>query len=111
MTDGKLTEYQKVKVADIIRSDLTGRFGEGFKFHPITVTTRTDEYGQPYCHIRVVYAGDEKLLDPAWLNGFYRRNRLVLRDCGVTDVTTETYVEQTEDSDWSELIRIAPWIE
>jgi hypothetical protein len=111
MMDGELTEEQRIKVADLIRNDLTGRFGEKLKFDPITVTTRTDDFGEHYCHIRVVYSGDANLLDPAWLNGFYRRNHLGLKDCGVTDVTTETYVDKTEDSDWSELVPIAPYIE
>jgi len=107
--DKELTEEQKIKVADIIRNDLSGRFGEKLQFGPITVTTKTDGFGEDYCHIRVVYSGDGSLLDPAWLNGFYRRNSLALKECGVTDVTTETYVDETEDSDWSELLQVAPF--
>ncbi len=107
--DRELTEEQRIKVADIIHSDLSGRFGEELKFGPITVTTKTDEFGEDYCHIRVVYAGDGNLLDPAWLNGFYRRNSRSLKQCGVTAVTTETYVDQTEDSDWSEIVQAVPF--
>lgn len=106
--DGELTQEQKSRVADIIRSDLTGRFGEAFKFDPITVTTRTDEFGEHYCYIRVVYAGDENLLDAAWLNGFYRRNSQALKECGVPGVTTETYIDGMEDGDWSELVQAIP---
>ena len=109
--DGELTAEQKSRVAEIIRTDLTGRFGEQLQFDPITVTTRMDEFGEHYCHIRVVYDGDEDLLDPAWLNGFYRRNSLALKECGVTDVTTETYIDRTEDSDWSELVQATPYVE
>ncbi len=109
--DGELTVEQKSRVAEIIRGDLTGRFGEQFRFDPITVTTKTDAFGEHYCHIRVVYDGDEGLLDPAWLNGFYRRNSLALKECGVTDVTTETYIDRTEDSDWSELVQATPYVE
>ena len=108
MMDKELTEEQKLKVADIIRSDLSGRFGEKLKLGPITVSTKTDEFGEDYCHIRVVYVGDEKLLDPAWLNGFYRRNYLELNASGVGGVTTETYIDATEDSDWSELAHAVP---
>ena len=36
MMDGELTEEQRIKVADLIRNDLTGRFGETLKFDPIT---------------------------------------------------------------------------
>lgn len=111
MTDGELTHEQKTQVAEIIRGDLVGRFGDKLKFDPITVTTRTNEYGEQYCHIRVAYSGDESQLDPSWLNGFYRRNSVALRGCGITGVTTETYVDRTEDSDWSELGRVAPSVE
>ena len=68
--DGELTVEQKSRVAEIIRGDLTGRFGEQFRFDPITVTTKTDEFGEHYCHIHVVYDGDEDLLDPHGSMGF-----------------------------------------
>ena len=39
------------------------------------------------------------LLDPAWLNGFKRRNRDQLERWGL-HLTTESYVEASEYSEW-----------
>ena len=67
-----LSDEQKAKIEEITRSDLMGRFGEVLSFPRVTVVTRTDQFDDPYVHIRVVYAGDADALDPAWLNGFNR---------------------------------------
>ena len=54
----------------------------------------------------VVYSGDGDLLDPAWLNGFKRRNGDDLAKLGLR-LTTESYVEATKDSEWSKLSNVA----
>lgn len=103
-----LTDEQKAKLEEITRNDLTGRFGKEVTFPRVTVVTKTDQFDDPYVHIRIVYAGDGDALDPAWLNGFNRRNRAAFQQFGVTGVITQSYVEESEDSEWSELVRMKP---
>lgn len=91
-----LSDEQKAKIEEIARSDLTGRFGTALTFPHVTVVTKTDQFDDPYVHIRVVYAGDGAALDPAWLNGFNRRNRAAFQQCGVTGIVSQSYVEESE---------------
>lgn len=109
MAQDLLTDDQKARIEEITRSDLTGRFGDEVTFPRVTVLTKTDQFDDPYVHIRVVYAGDGDALDPAWLNGFNRRNRAAFQRFGVTGIVTQSYVEESEDSEWSTLERMAPY--
>lgn len=99
-----LTDEQKARIEEITRSDLTGRFGEVLTFPRVTVVTRIDQFDDPYVHIRIVYAGDGDALDPGWLNGFNRRNRAAFRQCGVTGIVSQSYVEESEDRELSEIM-------
>ena len=58
MSAGLLSDEQKAKIEEITRSDLTGRFGRVLTFPRVTVVTKTDQFDDPYVHIRIVYAGD-----------------------------------------------------
>ena len=107
MAQEPLTDDQKAKIVEITRSDLTGRFGKVLTFPRVTVVTRTDRFDEPYVHIRVVYAGDGDALEPAWLNGFNRQNRTAFQQFGVTGMITQSYVEKSEDSEWSESMKAA----
>ena len=109
MDHGLLTDEQKARIEEITRSDLTGRFGEVLTFPRVTVGTRIDQFDDPYVHIRVVYAGDGDALDPGWLNGFNRRNRPAFQQFGVTGVITQSYVEESEDRELSEMMNADPY--
>ncbi len=104
-----LTDEQKVGIEEITRCDLTDRFGEVLTFPRVTVVTKIDEFDDPYVHIRIVYSGDGNALDPRWLNGFNRRNRPAFQKFGVTGVITQSYVEESEDREWSALMKAAPY--
>ncbi len=93
-------------VAQIVRKDLEHITTEGISIDDVRITPGEDQDGDPYHHIVIVYSGNGDLLDPAWLNGFKRRNRDDLARWGV-HLTTESYVEATEDSEWSELSNVA----
>ena len=93
-------------VAQIVRRDLGHVAFEGISIKEVRTTPGEDQDGDPYYHIVVVYSGDGDLLDPAWLNGFKRRNRDDLAKLGL-HLTTESYVEATEDSEWSKLSNVA----
>lgn len=102
-TAQRLSEEAERKVADLVRQDLNSKFGGIITFDTIRITPAEDEFGEPYHHIEVIYTGDGDLLDPAWLNGFRRRNQDRLAECGV-EITSESYVDKTEDGEWSELV-------
>jgi hypothetical protein len=104
MSAGLLSDEQKAKIEEITRSDLTGRFGRVLTFPRVTVVTKTDQFDDPYVHIRIVYAGDGDALDPSWLNGFNRRNRAAFHQCGVTGIVSQSYVEESEDIELSEMM-------
>ena len=97
-----LSPEAEKSVAQIVRQDLEHIMTEGISINEVRTTPGEDQDGDPYYHIVVVYSGNGDLLDPAWLNGFKRRNREVLAKWGV-HLTTESYVEATEDSEWSKL--------
>ena len=70
-------------VAQIVRRDLEPITTKGISINEIRVVPGEDRDGDPYHHIIVVYSGDDDLLDPAWLNGFKRRNRDELARWGI----------------------------
>lgn len=99
-----LSDEQKARIEEITRSDLTGRFGKVLTFPRVTVATKADQFDDPYVHIRVVYAGNGDALDPAWLNGFNRRNRAAFQECGVTGIVSQSYVEESEDKELPDML-------
>ena len=94
-----LSEEDKKKVADIVMQDIREGMGNIFEFEDIRIWPGEDIDGEPYHHIVVVYSGDSELLDPAWLNGFKRRNRERLEELGI-HLMTESYVNPKEDAEW-----------
>ena len=103
----KLSREAEREVAEIVRQDLAGRFGNALSFAAIRITPAEDEFGDPYHHIEVIYQGDGALLDPAWLNGFYRRNEEKLAEWGV-NLTTESYIDKAEYDGSSEPGPVVP---
>ena len=106
-TAQRLSEEAEQKVADIVRQDLVARFASQISVDAIRITPAEDEFGEPYHRIDVLYTGDGKLLDPAWLNGFRRRNQDRLAEFGV-DVTSESYSDKTVDGPWAPLVATMP---
>ena len=90
-------------VAQIVRQDLEPITQKGISINEIKIMPGEDQDGDPYHHIIVIYSGNDNLLDPAWLNGFKRRNRDELAKWGI-HVTTESYVE---DGEWSQALNMA----
>ena len=97
-----LSPEAEQSVAQIVRLDLEPITAKGISISEIRVMPGEDQDGDPYHHIIVIYSGNDDLLDPAWLNGFKRRNRDELAKWGV-HLTTESYVEATEYREWLEM--------
>ena len=97
-----LSSEAEQSVARIVLQDLDHIVTEGISIDEVRITPGEDQYGDPYHHIVVIYSGNGDLLDPAWLNGFKRRNRDNLAKWGV-HLTTTSYVEATEYREWSEM--------
>lgn len=104
-----LSPEAEQSVAQIVWRDFSERYGEAIRLRGIRIVPAEDRDGEPYHHIVIVYSGQETPLDPAWLNGFQRRNREGLARWGIT-LATESYVDEldTVDSDWSEMISFSP---
>lgn len=102
-----LDQEAELMVTEIVMQDLSSRFGEEIEFETVRVIPAEDEFGDPYHRIEVIYSGDGDLLDPAWLNGFRRRNRDKLAQWGV-NITSESYIDRTEDNPWSGMESTAP---
>lgn len=98
-----LSPEAEQNVAHIVQLDLEPITAKGLSINDIKVMPGEDQDGDPYHHIIVIYSGNDDLLDPAWLNGFKRRNRDELAKWGV-HITTESYVE---DSEWSQASNFA----
>ena len=103
-----LSPEAEQNVARIVRQDLEPITNKGISIDDVRIVPGEDQYGDPYHHIIIVYSGDDDLLDPTWLNGFKRRNRDDLARWGV-HLTTESYVEAAEYSEWSELSNVADY--
>lgn len=98
-----LSPEAEQNVARIVRMDLKPITAKGITISDVKVMPGEDQDGDPYHHIIVIYSGNDDLLDPAWLNGFKRRNRDELAQWGV-HITTESYVE---DGEWSQVSNVA----
>lgn len=102
-----LSSEAEKNVAQIVRQDLEPITTKGISISRIRIMPGEDQDGDPYHHIIVIYSGNDDLLDPAWLNGFKRRNRDELAKWGV-HITTESYVESSE---WSQASNVASYEE
>ena len=94
-------------VKTIVRETLAERFtADEFVFDPIQVVPVVDEFGdgdgKEYLRIVIVFAGDQKLLDPAWTSGFIRRIEPKLIETGIEEFPSPSFVEKSE---WSRLCR------
>ena len=99
-----MAKYDSVKgqVADIYRSHLEKKFGDQLVFDEIWVTPKLDEWGEEYLQVRVVYDGNGGLLDPNWINGLYWQMQPELIKLGVTNFTSESYIDKAEIADWTD---------
>ena len=99
-----MAKYDSVKeqVAAIYRSHLEKKFGDRLTFDEIHVTPRLDEWDEEYLEIRVVFDGDGDLLEPNWINGLYWQMQPELLELGVTNFTSESYIDKAEIADWTD---------
>lgn len=99
-----MAKYDSVKeqVAAIYRSHLEKKFGDRLVFDQIYAIPRLDEWDEEYLEVRVVYDGDGGLLDPNWINGLYWQMQPELLELGVTNFTSEAYIDKAEITDWTD---------
>jgi hypothetical protein len=101
-----MNQELRERVADIVRETLAERFTDELEFNPIEVIPAVDEYGggdgETYLRIFIVFDGDQKALDPHWTSSLIRRIRPKLRDAGVDEFPSPSFVEKSE---WPRLER------
>ena len=62
-----------IKVEDLVRKDLEGRFNDEFVFDPIIANPELDWWGDEFLHIYIIFDGDQKKLDTKWTIGIETR--------------------------------------
>ena len=101
-----MAKYDSVKeqVATIYRNHLENKFGDRVIFDEIHVIPRLDEWDEEYLEIKVVLDGDTDLFDRNvnWLNGLYWQMRPELLALGVTNFTSESYIDKSEIAEWTD---------
>ena len=99
----ELTNEVKQKVIDLVREDLTEKFGpeDPITFDPIVIDLRYDPDDEPYLHIYVVYDGDQELLEPLWTADLIGRMWPKLIDMGIPSLPGKSFVEKSE---WEEVL-------
>lgn len=88
------------EVAELVKNDLEGHFGDDYVFDPIVVIPKIDHDEVEYLHIYIVFDGDFDLVKSRWLDRLYTRMRSRLLEMGIMSYTSESYVEKSE---WEEL--------
>ena len=88
------------EVAELVKNDLEGHFGDVFTFDPIVVIPKIDHDDYEYLHIYIVFDGDFDLLETRWTMKLYTRIGPRLQEMGIMEYTSESYVEKSE---WEEL--------
>ena len=88
------------EVAELVKNDLEGHFGDTFVFDPIVVIPKIDHDEVEYLHIYIVFDGDFDLVKSRWLDNVYTRMRARLLELGIMSYTSESYVEKSE---WEEV--------
>lgn len=90
------TEVASEEVVRIVTNALSTRFNGEFKFDPIEVEEKLDQDGDQYLHIRIVFDGDQKHLDPEWTSGLVGRIRPELIKLGVANLPSKSFIAKSE---------------
>ena len=100
-----MAKYDSVKeqVAAIYRRHLENKFHGRVLFDEIHVIPRLDEWDEEYLEIKVVIDGDTDLFNRSvnWINGLYWQMRPELLELGVSNFTSESYIDKAEIAEWS----------
>ena len=102
------TEAQE-KAKDIIRADLEEQFRGKVRFGSIRITPRPGPDEEEYLDVLVVYDGRREDLQAQVLNSLYERIGDDLRVIGIEKTPSISYRDKTEDSEWSEPVRVSPF--
>ena len=102
------TEAQE-KARDIIRADLDAQFRGKVRFGSIRITLRLGLDDEEYLDVLVVYDGRREDLQAQVLNSLYERIGDDLRVIGIDSNPSISYRDKTEDSEWSEPVRVSPF--
>ncbi len=97
------TQEMDQKVSAIVKTELDQRFPQNPAFGPIIVQRAIDESDDEapvYIHIKIIFDGDQKDLDPHWSSGLIRRIRPRLLEIGVEEFPIPSFIKKTEWDQW-----------
>lgn len=105
-----ITPDMEQKVSEIVRTDLDQGLRRHLAFGPIVVDREIDEFADDapaYVHIKIVFEGDQKHLDPRWIAGMIPRIRPKLLEIGVDEYPLPSFIAKNEWNEWLRLNRRA----
>lgn len=91
-----MTTTAEEEFAAIIRAKLGERFQDEFVFDPILVRTAWNLDGVRYLHAYIVFAGDQKKLEPAWTAALPRLLWPHAQELDYPGLPLQTFVEKSE---------------
>ena len=91
------------QIAEIVKADLYERFPTGFIFDPIRVYPRTDDWGDDYLKIFIIYDGNGDDLNAEHTVGLKTRLKPKLRELNINDDISDGFVEKSE---WDSLTEV-----
>lgn len=85
------------KVKDIFAETLNGHYAGEVVFGPIVVNPDVDWCGDDYLRVLIVYAGDQKRLEPDWTSGgLILKVKPKLEAAGITEFPSPSFVTQAD---------------
>lgn len=105
-----ITPDMEQKVSEIVRTDLDQGLRRHLAFGPIVVDREIDQFADDtpaYVHIKIVFEGDQKHLDPRWIAGMIPRIRPKLMEIGVDEFPVPSFIAKNEWDEWLRLNRRA----
>ena len=90
MNSTKTTDFQKEKIARLIKDDLES-YHRDFTIDPVVVKDDVDFYGDPILFVQVIFDG-EGLLDSKWVVSLDRRLDPHLKELGIDIPLIKTFI-------------------
>ena len=88
---------------EIIESGLVSLFRGKVRFDTFRARSMLDEANDEFLQVSVVYEGNREELSPGLLNSLHQEIKPQLLAIGIQTVPVISYIDKTEDSEWSEI--------
>ena len=97
------------KAQNIIKDGLDAQFQGKVSFDSVRITPRLGPDDEEYLDVLVVYDSRDEDLVAQLLNSLYEHIGEDLRAIGIDRSPSISYRDRTENSEWSDLVRVRPF--